>query len=336
MPTLAELNRVVEGEIRGDENVEIIGVASLESAGESDIAPLDSDRWIKVARKSKAGALLVSTKVEATFERPVIAAEYPLASLNRVMETLGLISPPPTPGIHPTAIFADSATLGENLHVGPYVVIGAAKIGNGCVFHPGAVVESGVEMGDGCVIGAGAVLREGSRLGDRVHVGPKTVLSGPGFGFASSASGPVPLHHIGTVVLEDDVHLGAGVTIDRARFDETRVGRLSALDNLVHVGHNSTIGQGSFIAAQTGLAGSARIGSGCEVGGQVGIANNAGIGDGCRVGAQTGITRFFEGPIEIWGTPAQPKFCFDFMPETKETALDALERFAQEVRPKLD
>jgi UDP-3-O-[3-hydroxymyristoyl] glucosamine N-acyltransferase len=306
--TLAELSRAVDGELQGAGDVEITGVASLESAGPRDIAAVAAERFIKLARETQAGALLVSTEVAVDFDRPSIRSEFALVALNRVMHLLGLIPPPPAAGVHPSAVVDATAQVDPDAHIGPLVVVGpGARIGARSVLHPGVVVERGVEMGEGCVIEPGAVLHEGCVLGHRVHIGAHSVLSRQGFGFALGPEGPVHLHHLGRVVIEDDAHIGAGCTIDRARFDETRLGRFSALDNLVHIAHNCHIGVGTFIAAFTGLAGNCRIGDRCEIGGQVGMANRGGVGNRCRVGAQAGVTKAHGDDVDLWGTPAIEK-----------------------------
>jgi UDP-3-O-[3-hydroxymyristoyl] glucosamine N-acyltransferase len=307
MPTLKELCRAAEGDLRGEPGLMITGVASLANATERDIAPVESVRWLEVARTSKAGALLAHRDLATEIDRPAILSRFPLAALNRVIEALGLVPPPLPPGIHPTAIVDPEAVLGKDVHVGAYAVIGRARIGARCILRTRVVIEDDVEIGEECLVEPGAVLHPGCRLGKRVRVGANAVLGREGFGYAPGAGGPVRLHHVGRVVLGDDAHVGACVTIDRARYDETRVGRQSALDNLVHLGHNCIIGDRTFVAAQTGLAGGARIGNDCEIGGQVGLSNQGRVGDRCRVGAQSGVIGEWGDGVVLWGCPALPK-----------------------------
>ena len=222
MTTLAELNRAVEGTLEGSGDVEITGVASLEEAGPGDIAPLVSDRFLEVGKESRAGAFLIAGNLAAPFKRPCIRSAFPLVALNRAMEMLGLVSPPPPPGIHPAAVVEEGAEIGDGAHVGALAYVAAgARIGARTALHARVVVESGVQIGEDCVIQPGAVLQAGSVLGDRVHVGANAVLGRQGFGFAPGPEGPVHLHHIGRTVIEDDVHIGAISTVDRARFDDT-------------------------------------------------------------------------------------------------------------------
>jgi UDP-3-O-[3-hydroxymyristoyl] glucosamine N-acyltransferase len=137
-----------------------------------------------------------------------------------------------------------------------------------------------------------------------VSIGAHSVLGGPGFAYTAGAKGPERLHHLGRVVLEDDVHVGAGCTIDRARFHETRLGRQTALDNMVHIAHNVTIGPRTFLAAQCGIAGSARIGADCEIGGQVGFGDQCEVGDRCRIAGGSGVTRKYGDDLTLFWYPA--------------------------------
>lgn len=305
MPTLGELARAVGGELHGPSDLEITGVASLEGGGDGDLAPLDSDPFLRAAETSGASAFLVSRKVSRRPERPHILADHALAALNRVIELLGLVKQPLQSGIHPTAVVDPSAEIGAGVSIGAYVVVEAgARIGARSTLRPHVVVERDVVLGEDCLVEPGAVLHVGTVAGDRVRVGAHAVISREGFGFAPGPEGPVLLHHIGRVVLEDDAHVGAATMVDRARFDETRLGRQCGLDNLVHIGHNATVGDRTHIAAQTGLAGNARVGNDCVVGGQVGVGNHCGVGDHSRVAAKTGVTSMFGDKVNLAWYPA--------------------------------
>jgi UDP-3-O-[3-hydroxymyristoyl] glucosamine N-acyltransferase len=308
MPTLKELCMAAGGELSGPPDLRITGVASLGSATREEIAPVESVKWLEAALASKAGALLAHKSLAKRLGgRPAILSPFPLAALNKVIEALGLVPPPEPPGIHPTAIVDPGAKLGADVHVGPFAVLGKCTIGAGTVLQSRVVVEDGVVLGDHCFVEPGAVLHAGLVAGHRVRIGANAVLSRQGFGYAPSPKGPLKLHHVGRVVLADDVHVGACVTIDRARYDETRVGRFSAIDNLVHLGHNCRVGERSFLAAQTGMAGGSTVGDDCEVGGQVGLSNQAHLGNRCRAGAQTGVISRWKDGSTIWGCPAMPK-----------------------------
>jgi len=306
--TLEEISRTVEGHLRGPGDLVIDGIASLERAGPGQLAPLGDVKFAVAARASKASALLVSSNLAASLLRPHIVVGHALVALNRLIEVMKLVRQACGAGIHVTSIVDATAAVDPSATVGPYVVIEAgARIGARTRIDAHVVVERGVILGDDCCVAPGAVLHEGLVAGDRVRIGAHAVLSRPGFAYVATPAGPQRLHHIGRVVLEDDVHVGAGTTIDRARFEDTRVGRFTALDNLVHVAHNSTIGARTFVAAQTGLAGHAHVGDDCEVGGQVGIGVGCGVGDRCRIAGRSGLIGKFGDGKTVLGYPAFEK-----------------------------
>ena len=308
MPTLQELCALVQGELSGEPSTEISGVAALENAGPTELAAIENRKYVPLVAESKAGAFLVPRELGQELDRPCIFTQFPQAALNVVIESFGLHVPRPQPGVHPTAVVEPGASMGKNVHLGAYAVVHAgAVVGAGCVLSAHVVVEGDVVIGDDCVLEPGAVVHNGARLGSRVHLGACSVVSRQGFGFAPSPQGPIKLHHVGLTVLEDGVHIGAGTTIDRARFDETRIGALSALDNQVHIGHNATVGQRTFIAAQSGMAGNSHIGDDCKLGGQVGLANHARIGNRCGIGAQSGAMGTWEEGTTLLGSPAFEK-----------------------------
>jgi len=306
MATLLELSQAIGGELQGPAETDIRGVASLQGAGAADIAPVDSAQFAGKAHESKAGALLVKRELAGEFERPLVLHDFPLVALNRVIEVLGLIDTTPPRGIHETAVV--EGDLGPDAYVGPFaVILPGARIGARCRIGSHAVIERDVEMGDDCFVGAHAVIHDGARIGDRVRVDAHAVISRLGFGYAPGPTGPVLLHHVGTTVLEDDVHIGSGTMVDRARFDETRIGTMTALDNLIHIGHNASVGARTFVAAQTGLAGRASVGDDCLVAGQVGIANDCGVGDKSVVAAKSGLIALHPDNSDLFWYPARPR-----------------------------
>ena len=308
MPTLQELCELVAGEIAGDSAIEITGVASLENAGPGELAAIENRKYLPLAAESGAAAFLVPKKIGQELDRPCIYTDFPQAALNVVIESFGLHVPRPAAGVHPTAVIETGATVGDECHVGPYAVVQAgAVIGARCVLGSHVVIEGDVVIGDECEFEPGVVIHNGARLGNRVHLGAHAVISRQGFGFAPSPKGPVKLHHVGLTVLEDDVHIGAGTTVDRARFDETRIGAMTALDNQIQIGHNATVGRRTFIASQTGLAGNSHVGDDCEVGGQVGLANHARVGHRCRVAAKSGVMNEWAEGTTMFGVPAFEK-----------------------------
>ena len=188
-------------------------------------------------------------------------------------------------------------------------VAAGAEVGRGCEIGAMVLIGEGVRLGEQCVIGPRVTILPGTTLGARVRVQAGTVLGSDGFGFARGREGYVGFPQVGTLVIGDDVEIGANCTIDRGALGETRIGRGTKLDNLVHIGHNCTIGEDVVLAAQVGIAGSTTVGDGAIVGGQVGLADHVTIGPGVILGAQCGVPtgKRIEGPGEVfWGTPARP------------------------------
>jgi len=305
MPTLQEIRDAVGGELHGDGGIQITGVQSLDGAGADDLAPFDDPEYAKSAGITRAGAVVVTPALAVHVRRPHIIHPFPVFSMNTVIEMLGLAPVRPAAGRHPTAAVDPSATVPESCSIGPNVVIGPdVRLGERCVVRANVTIEQGVTAGDDCTIDYGAVLHVGTVLGHRVTIGTGAVISRQGFGFTRGPQGPVHIHHVGRVEIGDDSSIGACCNIDRARFGATRVGKMSGLDFGVHLGHNSRVGDRSYVAAQTGLAGHAFIGDDCEVGGQAGFANHSGVGDRSKVGAQTGLIKDYGAGCVLWSTPA--------------------------------
>jgi UDP-3-O-[3-hydroxymyristoyl] glucosamine N-acyltransferase len=218
----------------------------------------------------------------------------------------------PAGGIHSASEIALGATLGLRVRVGPYAVIEkGASIGSGSQIGAGAVINGGVTIGMDCRIYPRVVIYSGVEIGDRVVVHAGAVLGSDGFGYVrDEATGAyIPFPQQGTLVIEDDVEIGANTTIDRGALEETRIGRGTKIDNLVHVGHNVQIGANAILAAQVGISGSSTIGAGAVLAGQVGIGDHAGVGEGVVLGGQGGVLphKSLEGKGQLfWGTPAKP------------------------------
>jgi len=271
--TLRELADLVGGRLEGDPAREVTGVASLADAGPTDVAFVALPRYREAAADSSAGCLV------------------PL--------------PTPKAEVHPKAAVAPSAVLGRDVHVGACAVVGeAARIGDRTRIRAGAVVADEAVLGKDCDVHAGAVIRERCRLGDRVIVHAGSVIGSDGFGYLPGETGPEKIPQLGTVEIGDDAEIGAGVTVDRARFGATRIGRKVKIDNLVQIAHNVEIGEGTVIVAQVAIAGSTRIGRGCQIAGQAAIDGHLTIGDGARVAAKAGVTKDVPPGTDVSGYPA--------------------------------
>jgi UDP-3-O-[3-hydroxymyristoyl] glucosamine N-acyltransferase len=312
---LTELAAQLGAELRGPFSaVEINGVASPSLAGATHLVFAENETAFHDALDCGAGAVLVSAQVADNVnqkaEKPLLLVAQPKLTFARAARLLRL--PEPRTGVHPSALIAPSVSLAEDVSIGPGAVIEAeAMIGARSSIDAGVVVGRGVRIGSHCHLYPRVVLYPGTELGDRVIVHAGAVLGSDGFGYVrDNATGEyTQFPHQGQLVIEDDVEIGANTTIDRGALEETRIGYGTKLDNLVHVGHNVTIGRNVVIAAQTGVSGSSAIGDSAIVGGQVGIADHVEIGAGTILGAQAGIPsgKRIHGPgIVFWGTPARP------------------------------
>lgn len=310
MPTLKaillkDIHVAVGGTLRGDPELSITGVGSLDHAGPNDIAPLDSDSFVERVADSSAGAIIAATRLTDGAGANCILHDHPLVAMNEIIGMLQLGSTRPAPGIHETAVVDSTATVAASAAIAPLAVVGAhAVIGERAVISSHVVIERGVIVGDDSTIEPGAVLHEGAVIGQRSTIGANSVISRQGFGFTTGPRGPVHLNHVGKTIIGDDTHIGAVCTIDRARFDVTRIGNMTALDNHFHAGHNSVMGDRCFFAASCGLAGHAIVEDDVVAGGHVGISNVT-VGARSQIGAKTSVMKGFGPDTKILGVPAR-------------------------------
>lgn len=283
---------------------ELTGVAGIESAGPGEVTFLANPKYTPLAATTQAAALIVAPDFPVA-SRPTLRIKNPYLAFARALE---LFHPPRrfAPGIHPTAVVDPSASIGAGAHVGAYVVVGEdCVIGNDAVLLPHVVLYPGVRAGDRLFAHAHAVVREDCRLGDDVVLGNGVVIGGDGFGFAKDqARAWVKIAQTGPAVLEDGVEVQSNACIDRASVGETRVRAGAKIDNLVQVGHGSTVGERTLLCAQVGLAGSTRVGNDVILAGQVGVAGHLTIGDGAVATAQSGIPSDVAPGAVVSGYPA--------------------------------
>jgi len=300
---LSELAAALGREATGDEDPLIRGVAPLESAGEGELAFVRSARHARELARSRAGAVILPEGLDAA-GRPAIASPDPGLDFARAV---ALVEPAPEPprGVGREALVAPDAKIDPEASVAPGAVVGArSRVGARTAIHPNATLYPDVVVGADCVLHAGVVLREGTVLGDRVVLEPGVVIGGDGFGYvADGQGGLVKMPHVGRVVIEDDVEIGAGTTVDRGTLAETRIRRGARIDNLVQIAHNCDVGEGAVIVAQSGLSGSTVVGRGAVVMAQAGSAGHLRIGDGAFVGARAGLHKDVPDGARVWGAP---------------------------------
>jgi UDP-3-O-[3-hydroxymyristoyl] glucosamine N-acyltransferase len=317
--TLGELVEVLGGKLaQGSEQLELDSVSSCEQAGSGSLVFADSPAAFTDALASQAGAIVLQAGAGASFPvgKSIIEAEQPRLWFAKAAK---LLHPgQPFAEIHPSAVVAKTAVLGENVRIGATAVIGEdVTIGAGSRIEAGAVIGQGVRIGEDCRIYPRAVIYPGTTLGNRVVVYAGVVLGADGFGYvrdrATGAYTQFPQQ--GSLVIEDDVEIGANSTIDRGALRETRIGRGTKIDNLVHIGHNCEIGEDVILVAGVGISGSSTVGNGAVIAGQVGIGDHAHVGPGVILGGQAGVlsgkTITNEGlgvkpGTVLWGTPARP------------------------------
>lgn len=292
---LSEVAQKLGCRLEGAPEIEIDGIAGIERAEPGHITFLANRRYFPLLKTTRASAVLIEDGI-ALDRGPGLAPIAALRSANPYLafaHAIELFYQPPrySPGIHPTAIVAKSARLGDGAHIGPYCFIDEdAEIGPNAILHSFVTIYRGAQIGDNFFAHAHAVVREFCRVGHRVILQNGAVIGGDGLGFAKQKDGSwYKMQQSGPAVLEDDVEVQANSCVDRATVGETRIGRGTKLDDLVLVGHASQVGRNTMLCGQVGLAGSTRVGSDCILAGQVGTAGHLSVGDGAVITAQSGI-----------------------------------------------
>lgn len=294
---LGDLAEALELPFEGDAQLEIANLAGLDDAAAGDLSFVTGPRYAKAFLASKASAYLVPPDFDAQ-GRAVLRSVTPYLDFARAIEILHPRMRP-APEVHPTAVIAADAELADDVWIGPYVVIGErARIGSRSRIHPHVTIYPDVVLGSDCEIHSGAHLREGVRMGDRAVVQSGAVVGSDGFGFVFDASGKrLRVPHRGAVHTGDDVEIGANTTVDASHAGQGRHGRGNAttwigdgvkIDNLVQVGHGSSLGEGTTLCAQAGLAGSTVVGRHVTFGGKSAAGGHMQVGDGAMIGGMAG------------------------------------------------
>jgi UDP-3-O-[3-hydroxymyristoyl] glucosamine N-acyltransferase len=301
-----DLAELLGGELRGNGEHRLTGAAALEAAGPTDLAFAADPKHLWLLGRSGAGAVLVPRDAPDLPEgRTLILVDHPQLAFARALRHLFPRLPEPA-GIDPRAWVSPSARIDPTARVHAFAWVGErVVVGARTVLHPGVTLGEDVVVGEDCTLYPGVTVYPRSRLGRRVILHAGAVIGSDGYGFVWDGQEHFKIEQRGVAVLEDDVEVGAGCTIDRGALGETRIGRGTKLDNLVHVGHNVRIGEHCLLVAQVGIAGSTELGKAVVLGGQVGVAGHVRLADGVRVGGQGGVTKSLEKPGDYWGTPAR-------------------------------
>jgi UDP-3-O-[3-hydroxymyristoyl] glucosamine N-acyltransferase len=301
---LTEIAKCLGCQLEGNGNVEIAGVAGIEKAPPGTLTFLSNPKYRRLLKATRASAILAGRDA-GPMPVPALRSKNPYLDFARAIE---LFHRPPkyAPGIHATAVVAPGARLGPGCHVGPYCFIDEdVEIGARAVLHSFVTVYRGARIGDDFFAHSHAVVREGCRLGSRVLLQNGAVVGCDGFGFARRDDGGwKKMLQSGPAIIEDDVEIQAHACVDRATVGETRIRRGAKLDNLVQVGHASTVGEDTLLCAQVGLAGTTLVGNRCILAGQVGAAGHLTIGDGAVLTAQSGVPSDVPAGAQYSGYPA--------------------------------
>ncbi len=316
--SLQEVSEAVGARLLGDGKVTVSGVAAIATAGPGDLVFVEDEKHLSSALASRAGAVITGAFAASAAGKPLLISDHPKLAFARAARFLQehLVrdkdEQKPRGRAQDTATVDPSAKLAAGAVVEERAVVrGGAEIGENSRVGAGTFVGPGVKIGSECVIYPNVTIYPGTSMGDQVIVHAGAVLGSDGFGYVRDPqSGRYEkFPQVGRLVIEDNVEIGANTTIDRGALGETRIGRGTRIDNLVHIGHNCRLGENVVIAAQTGLSGSIVIENDVVLGGQVGIGEHARVEEGVMLGGQGGIlpNKVLRGKgVVFWGTPAQP------------------------------
>jgi len=302
---LRRIAELVGGTLVGNPDTEITGISGIKEAGPGDITFVANPRYLPLLQETGASAAVVGPGVKPA-NLPLVVVENPDLAFAKVVALFGPETAAPSPGLHPSAVLGEGVRLGEGASVMALAVIDdGVEIGPGTVIYPHVYIGRQARIGRDCILYPGVKVRERCILGDRVMIHSNTVVGSDGFGYATIEGVHHKIPQVGIVQIDDDVEIGANVTIDRARFDKTHIGEGTKVDNLVQIAHNVVIGKHCVIVSQTAIAGSTRIGDNVIIAGQTGVDGHIEVGDGVRMAARSGVTKDVAPGMVVGGFPAQ-------------------------------
>lgn len=306
--TARAIAELVSGELEGDGEAVVTGVAPLDRAEANHLSILATAKYAPLLAASRAGVVLIDPQFRdaAGSPRARILVAQPLEKLLAVLPRL-YAEEKPSPGVAASARIGRHVRLGERVSIGEHAILeSGAQLGDGVIIGDNCVVGAGAELGDGCRLWPGATVYPGATLGSRVSVHSGARIGCDGFGYVFRGGAHTKIPHVGGCIIGDDVEIGANTTIDRGSIDDTVIGKGSKIDNLVHIAHNVRIGERCLLMAQVGIAGSAVIGDDCIIAGQAGLSGHITVGRGVRIAGQAGVIGDVP-PGETWsGYPARP------------------------------
>jgi len=336
MMKLKEIATLIDGQVIGDEGLEITGASGLSETMSGHITFLSGPKFLEVANASDASAIIVKEPNPAISKPQIVVANPQLA----FAKLLGVfyLKQKPCLGISEKAYIAGSAKIGKNVSIYPFAYIdNGATIGDNSVIYPGVFIGENSMLGSDCTLYPNVTIREGISIGNRVSIHAGSVIGADGFGYVFDGRAHQKIPQVGGVLIEDDVEIGANTTIDRATTGNTVIGSGTKIDNLVMIAHNVKIGSGAILVSQVGIAGSSTLGDGVVLGGQAGVPDHVNIEAGTMVGAQAGVLGDLKKGIYI-GSPAinhreffRLSVIFRQLPELKKK-IDELEEMIKSMK----
>jgi UDP-3-O-[3-hydroxymyristoyl] glucosamine N-acyltransferase len=302
---LSELAELTGASVEALEDVEILGAAGLDEASEGHVTFLANPRYTPRVNTTNASAIYLGEDAQTDRSIAILRVKDPYLAYTRALRIFHP-EPPLTAHIHPAAVIDPSARVASHVSIGACAVIGRnVEIAEGVCIHPNVTIYDDVSIGKDSTIHSGTAVRERTVIGERVVIHNNSVIGCDGFGYAKDEQKRwLKIPQTGRVVIEDDVEIGAGTTIDRASVGESRIGRGTKLDNLVQIGHSCTVGEDSLLCAQVGLAGSSHIGNRVILAGQAGVAGHLTIGDDVVLTAKSATSHNIPAGKVISGIPA--------------------------------
>ncbi|MFH1230803.1 MAG: UDP-3-O-(3-hydroxymyristoyl)glucosamine N-acyltransferase [Planctomycetota bacterium] len=316
-PTTGFLAKLVNGKIiSGRADVSINNFASIENAQNGDITFLANYKYLPILKTTKASAILIphladNIKSKLTDDIPshliLILVENPDSAFSKIVDYLNPLPTTTYKGIHSQTSISKGVKLGKNVSINAFVVIEKGTIiSDNTAIYPNVYIGHSVKIGQNCLIYPNVVIRENSIIGDNVIIHSGAVIGSDGFGYTMEKDKRIKIPQRGNVIIEDDVEIGANVTIARARFGSTIIRKSVKIDNLVHIAHNVEVGENSIIIAGVVIAGSVKIGKNVILAGQSGVAGHIQIGDNVKVGAKAGVVKNIPPNMMVAGFPARP------------------------------
>jgi len=308
--TLDELARLTRTRFIGDGKKQVSNVDALDSATENDVSFLANPRYRAAMEKSQAGVICISPDIAMIEGKNFLVSDHPSSTFQAIAELILEKKKSMTAfvGIHQNVTIHPSAQLGQNVSIGPYTTIDqGVSIGDNTAISAGVHIGPNVQIGADCILYSGVVIRESCFIGNRVILQPNAVIGSCGFGYITDQKGEhKKLEQLGTVIVEDDVEIGACTTIDRARFKSTIIKKGTKIDNLVQIGHNVVLGEHNIIVSQSGIAGSSKTGRNVVLGGQAGIVGHVEVSDFTMIATRGGVSKSIEKGGKYAGGPVMP------------------------------